>query len=68
MGDHVYKVQDGPWPQFPADLTSIAVALATQSEGQVLVHEWMFESRLFFCDSSSPWGRRSTSPTPIARS
>ncbi|HWI21324.1 MAG TPA: UDP-N-acetylglucosamine 1-carboxyvinyltransferase [Baekduia sp.] len=50
MGDHICKVQDGPWPQFPADLTSIAVALATQSEGQALIHEWMFESRLFFCD------------------
>jgi UDP-N-acetylglucosamine 1-carboxyvinyltransferase len=50
LGDHICKVQDGPWPQFPADLTSIAVALATQSEGQVLIHEWMFESRLFFCD------------------
>jgi UDP-N-acetylglucosamine 1-carboxyvinyltransferase len=50
IGNHICKVQDGPWPQFPADLTSIAVALATQSEGQVLIHEWMFESRLFFCD------------------
>jgi UDP-N-acetylglucosamine 1-carboxyvinyltransferase len=50
LGDHTCKVQDGPWPAFPADLTSIAVALATQSEGEVLVHEWMFESRLFFCD------------------
>jgi UDP-N-acetylglucosamine 1-carboxyvinyltransferase len=50
LGDHMCKVQDGPWPAFPADLTSIAVALATQSEGEVLVHEWMFESRLFFCD------------------
>src|SRR5206468_11217772 len=50
MGEHMCKVQDGPWPAFPADLTSIAVALATQSEGEVLVHEWMFESRLFFCD------------------
>src|SRR3954451_3150646 len=50
MGEHTSKVQDGPWPAFPADLTSIAVALATQSEGEVLVHEWMFESRLFFCD------------------
>jgi len=50
VGDHIYRVQDGPWPQFPADLTSIAVALATQSEGQVLIHEWMFESRLIFCD------------------
>ena len=50
MGEHTCRVQDGPWPAFPADLTSIAVALATQSEGEVLVHEWMFESRLFFCD------------------
>mgnify|MGYP001030713937 CR=1 FL=1 len=50
LGEHTIKVQDGPWPAFPADLTSIAVALATQSEGEVLVHEWMFESRLFFCD------------------
>ncbi|MEI2701928.1 MAG: UDP-N-acetylglucosamine 1-carboxyvinyltransferase [Baekduia sp.] len=50
MGDHTTKVQDGPWPAFPADLTSIAVALATQCRGEVLVHEWMFESRLFFCD------------------
>lgn len=58
LGDHVYKVQDGPWPQFPADLTSIAVALATQSEGQVLVHEWMFESRLFFCDKLVSMGAK----------
>ncbi len=50
LGEHTSKVQDGPWPAFPADLTSIAVALATQSEGEVMVHEWMFESRLFFCD------------------
>ena len=58
MGDHISKVQDGPWPQFPADLTSIAVALATQAEGQVLVHEWMFESRLFFCDKLVSMGAR----------
>ncbi len=50
FGEQLTKVQDGPWPAFPADLTSIAVALATQSHGEVLVHEWMFESRLFFCD------------------
>ena len=49
-GDHTPQVQDGPWPMFPADLTSIAVALATQSEGSVLIHEWMFESRLVFTD------------------
>ena len=50
VGEHKAKVQDGPWPAFPADLTSIAVALATQSEGSVLIHEWMFENRLVFTD------------------
>lgn len=49
-GQHTPKVQDGPWPMFPADLTSIAVALATQAEGSVIVHEWMFENRLVFTD------------------
>jgi UDP-N-acetylglucosamine 1-carboxyvinyltransferase len=49
-GDYKGKIQDGPWPAFPADLTSIAVALATQAEGSVLVHEWMFENRLIFTD------------------
>ncbi len=50
VGAHKRKVQDGPWPAFPADLTSIAVALATQAEGSVLIHEWMFENRLIFTD------------------
>jgi UDP-N-acetylglucosamine 1-carboxyvinyltransferase len=50
VGEYKGKVQDGPWPAFPADLTSIAVALATQCEGSVLIHEWMFESRMFFID------------------
>ena len=49
-GDHTPKVQDGPWPAFPADLTSVATALATQAEGSVMIHEWMFENRLFFVD------------------
>jgi UDP-N-acetylglucosamine 1-carboxyvinyltransferase len=49
-GEHKSKIQDGPWPAFPADLTSIAVALATQAEGSILVHEWMFENRLVFTD------------------
>ena len=44
------KIQDGPWPAFPADLTSIAIALSTQCQGSVLVHEWMFENRLIFTD------------------
>jgi UDP-N-acetylglucosamine 1-carboxyvinyltransferase len=50
QGDYMPKVEDGPWPAFPADLTSIALALATQAEGSVIIHEKMFENRLFFCD------------------
>jgi UDP-N-acetylglucosamine 1-carboxyvinyltransferase len=50
VGEHKIKVQDGPWPAFPADLTSIAVALATQSAGSALIHEWMFENRMVFTD------------------
>jgi UDP-N-acetylglucosamine 1-carboxyvinyltransferase len=49
-GDHKPQVADGPWPAFPADLTSIALALATQSQGSVIIHEKMFENRLFFTD------------------
>jgi len=49
-GGFTSKIQDGPWPAFPADLTSVAVALATQAVGSVIVHEWMFESRLLFTD------------------
>jgi len=56
VGDYKRKVMDGPWPAFPADLTSIAVALATQAEGSVLVHEWMFESRLIFTDKLAAMG------------
>jgi UDP-N-acetylglucosamine 1-carboxyvinyltransferase len=50
MGEFTARVQDGPWPAFPADLTSVAIALATQAEGQVLIHEWMFENRMVFTD------------------
>jgi UDP-N-acetylglucosamine 1-carboxyvinyltransferase len=56
VGEYKCKVQDGPWPAFPADLTSIAIALATQSEGSVLIHEWMFENRLYFTDKLSLMG------------
>jgi UDP-N-acetylglucosamine 1-carboxyvinyltransferase len=49
-GGFTPKIQDGPWPAFPADLTSVALALATQAEGSVIIHEWMFESRLVFTD------------------
>jgi UDP-N-acetylglucosamine 1-carboxyvinyltransferase len=57
-GEHTSKVQDGPWPAFPADLTSIAIALASQSNGEVLIHEWMFENRLVFVDKLVGMGAR----------
>jgi UDP-N-acetylglucosamine 1-carboxyvinyltransferase len=47
---HIPKIDDGPWPAFPADLTSIALVAATQCRGTVLVHEKMFESRMYFTD------------------
>jgi UDP-N-acetylglucosamine 1-carboxyvinyltransferase len=50
VGGHIPKIDDGPWPAFPADLTSIALVTATQCEGTILVHEKMFESRMFFSD------------------
>src|SRR5512145_1322311 len=50
LGGHVPKLEDGPWPAFPADAMSIAIVAATQCEGMVLVFEKMFESRLFFVD------------------
>jgi UDP-N-acetylglucosamine 1-carboxyvinyltransferase len=50
VGGHVPKLEDQPWPAFPADTMSIAIVAATQCEGVVLIHEKMFESRLFFVD------------------
>ena len=50
MGDHVPKLEDQPWPAFPADTMSIAIVTATQCEGLIMMHEKMFESRLFFVD------------------
>jgi UDP-N-acetylglucosamine 1-carboxyvinyltransferase len=58
LGDQVPKIEDGPWPAFPADLTSIAVAIATQAWGTVLVFEKMFENRLFFVDKLVSMGAR----------
>ncbi len=58
LGGHVPKIEDGPWPAFPADLMSIVTVVATQCEGLVLVFEKMFESRLFFVDSLIGMGAR----------
>jgi UDP-N-acetylglucosamine 1-carboxyvinyltransferase len=58
LGGYIPKVDDGPWPAFPADLTSIALVTATQCEGVVLIHEKMFESRMFFTDKLVSMGAR----------
>jgi UDP-N-acetylglucosamine 1-carboxyvinyltransferase len=58
IGGAVPSVADAPWPGFPADLMSIAIVLATQSAGTVLVHEKMFESRLYFVDKLIMMGAR----------
>jgi UDP-N-acetylglucosamine 1-carboxyvinyltransferase len=55
---HVPKIDDGPWPAFPADLISIALVTATQCSGTVLMHEKMFESRMFFTDKLVGMGAR----------
>jgi len=60
IGDAIPKIEDGPWPAFPADLTSIALALATQAEGEILIFEKMFENRLFFVDKLVAMGARIT--------
>ena len=52
------KLEDQPWPAFPADLMSIAIVTATQCEGLILMHEKMFESRMFFVDKLVGMGAR----------
>ncbi|HEY9449994.1 MAG TPA: UDP-N-acetylglucosamine 1-carboxyvinyltransferase [Gemmatimonadaceae bacterium] len=58
MGGHVPKLEDQPWPAFPADLMSIAIVTATQCSGMILMHEKMFESRMFFVDKLIAMGAR----------
>lgn len=50
MGGSIPHIDDAPWPGFPPDLTSIMTVVATQVEGTILIHEKMFESRMFFVD------------------
>ncbi|MDR2110256.1 MAG: UDP-N-acetylglucosamine 1-carboxyvinyltransferase [Spirochaetaceae bacterium] len=58
LGGMIPKIDDAPWPGFPPDLTSIITVVATQVEGTVLVHEKMFESRMFFVDKLIGMGAR----------
>jgi UDP-N-acetylglucosamine 1-carboxyvinyltransferase len=58
IGGAIPTVADAPWPAFPADLMSIAIVLASQSRGTLLIHEKMFESRLYFVDKLIAMGAR----------
>jgi UDP-N-acetylglucosamine 1-carboxyvinyltransferase len=75
LGGMIPKIEDGPWPAFPSDLTSIAITVASQAFGTVLMFEKMFENRLFFTDKLISMGARIiicdphrvvvTGPTPL---
>lgn len=58
IGGAIPTIKDDPWPAFPADLMSIAIVVASQSRGTVLIHEKMFESRLYFVDQLIAMGAR----------
>ncbi|HSV56726.1 MAG TPA: UDP-N-acetylglucosamine 1-carboxyvinyltransferase [Magnetospirillaceae bacterium] len=58
LGGQIPKIDDAPWPGFPPDLTSIMTVVATQVEGTSLIHEKMFESRMFFVDKLIGMGAR----------
>jgi len=58
IGGAIPTIKDAPWPAFPADLMSIAIVLASQCQGTVLIHEKMFESRLYFVDLLISMGAR----------
>lgn len=58
LGNQIPEIKAQPWPAFPSDLMSIAIAVATQSAGAVLFHEWMYNSRFFFTDKLVSMGAR----------
>ena len=67
FGGQIPKIESGIWPAFPADLTSIAVTVATQARGTILIFEKMFESRLFFVDKLVSHGRADHPLRPASR-
>ncbi|MDM8519838.1 UDP-N-acetylglucosamine 1-carboxyvinyltransferase [Anaerolineales bacterium HSG6] len=58
IGNAIPKIDDAPWPAFPADMMSVALVAATQATGTVLFHEKMYESRLYFVDRLISMGAR----------
>ena len=60
FGGHIPVISDGPWPQYPSDMMSCTIVMATQAEGCALFFEKMFESRMFFVDKLISMGARIT--------
>ena len=58
MNGSVLTISDAPWPGFTPDLISIILVVATQANGSVLIHQKMFESRLFFVDKLIDMGAK----------
>ncbi len=58
MDDSILTIADAPWPGFTPDLLSIVLVVATQANGSVLIHQKMFESRLFFVDKLIDMGAK----------
>jgi UDP-N-acetylglucosamine 1-carboxyvinyltransferase len=58
MDGSIMTIADAPWPGFTPDLISIALVVAIQAKGSVLIHQKMFESRLFFVDKLIDMGAR----------
>jgi UDP-N-acetylglucosamine 1-carboxyvinyltransferase len=58
IGNRIPEIKAQPWPAFPSDLMSIALVIATQAEGTVLFHEWMYDSRFYFVDKLVYMGAR----------
>ncbi len=58
LGGRIPEIKPMPWPGFPPDLMSILLVMATQAEGSILLHDWMYESRFFFVDNLTFMGAR----------
>jgi UDP-N-acetylglucosamine 1-carboxyvinyltransferase len=58
LGGAIPEISVMPWPAFPTDMMSIAIVAATQSDGTVLFHDWMYPSRMFFIDKLVSMGAR----------
>ncbi len=50
LGGAIPEISVMPWPGFPSDLMSIAIVMATLSKGSILMHDWMYPSRMYFTD------------------